>query len=191
MAKVTSVTKCVLTELTDYLKKKMALGSVSHQWPDPNVQLKYPALTVFSGNPRLTPQPATVFARGKVVGNKGDIFWHVGDYDWKLQLDLWTDSKEARHQLYESLFRAINSMLPITGLSLKLTDYHDVFCRYDLNAIEYIDGEESAQRKEWRLKAEILAKCEAIIVSKEDLITKGEIVLDDHQAEEETTTFTL
>lgn len=191
MAKVTSPTKEVLNRLAEYLKTQMALAQVHLEWPTGNVELKYPALSIFPGKVDFTPQPASEHTVTPGSGVRGEVLWYVGDFDFRLQLDLWCGSKEARAQLYESLFQAFHSMLPISGLSLSLTEYHDIFCRYTLTGHEMMDGEEQAQRKEWRLKADVLAHCEAVVRRTENLIKSGEVTFDSYNEDEETTPINL
>lgn len=185
MADPTSVTKEVLTRLGAHLRLGMpTLQEVTYGFPEANAQLKFPSLTIVtSRGTNFRAFPPYVDRQGSTAGVNGDVYYCVGEYDWKLQLDFWTPYKEQRHALYERFFQAFHSQMPILGLSLQLAGYHNAWCRYDLTDFEIADSEDQSQRKEWRLKVGVIAECKALMLRSEYLIKHGETQFDTQQNE--------
>lgn len=160
-----SVSKEVLKRLGIHLKAQVSeLQEVLEDFPESNVQLKYPALSIFTGAPDHRPfAPYLLSKTDPDVNNQSIIKYVVGDYEFRLQLDLWCRSKVERHKLYEKVYLAFTTQFPVMGLSLNLTDYHNTICRYDLVSYDFEeDNEAGSQRKEWRAKMGLVAHCKAI-----------------------------
>lgn len=138
------------------------LEAVYDEWPNPKDQLKTPCLTIVSvGTPSFTHAFPNVFKR--VLDPDNDlndlVAYSVGYYDINLQLDLWTEYKIQRAELFDKLMAVLNkqfidSELP-TGLSLQLIDYHDAIARYDQSGYTFMDNGDGLQRGEWRVKVDV------------------------------------
>lgn len=172
MTPVYSVSKEIVKRLAAHMRAAMPdLAEVLEDWPETNYQLQMPSLSIMTGAPVHRPFAPTELSR---VDSPDDprkllIKTDVGDYEWRMQLDMWCGNKPERHALYEKFYRAFNSQLiddsrEVAGLSLVLTDYHGITARYDLLSYDFdTDSEESTQRKEWRSKIVVLAHCRAIV----------------------------
>jgi hypothetical protein len=186
---ISSVTKEMTKRLAILLKAQMpALLDVIEDFPEPNEQLKYPCVSIMSGSPTFRPQAPferNVPEAPSLTNGSVKTKYVVGQYEWKLQLDLWCASKEQRHKLYEQFFNAFNSQWPTMGLSLTLSGYHDEICRYDLTGYKFDDSEAGSQRKEWRATMSVLADCEAVMERNEFVITRTQITLTTPGPEEE------
>jgi hypothetical protein len=177
-----SVTREVVHRLGDYLLERMPMiRQVIHDFPEANIQLQYPCISIFSNEPEFSPQMAPYeYSSTQVNNTQYEFLYVVGMYEWQIQVDIWCQTKEQRHKLYDQFFRAFNSQFPIMGLSLNLTDYYDIICRYDQVALNFnTDGEAAAQRKEWRVKIDLLGNCKAIVDRSEFAILTTEINVDD------------
>lgn len=157
--------------LTNALKAHLATISglkVYSEFPTANQKLALPALTIFRGAPDYDNlDPYFLSKTDPDVDNKIFVKYIVGQYDLRMQLDLWTGNKKERETLFESVFQKLNPDIIPMGLSLKLTDYHDIWARYDLVGHEFMDDEASAQRQEWRVRLELLAHVKAVLVKEE------------------------
>lgn len=168
-----NVTKALLEELGAYLKRAIPrLKSVSYEWPNPNVALQYPCATITATEPIFSNMMPQELSRGSTVNNKSLTRYEVGQYDFSVYIDLWCGNKEERFRLYDELFNAINLDVEVMGLSLPLQKYYGVFARYDLVGYDFNDGEEPAQRAEWRARLSVKATCKAILEKPQFIITK-------------------
>ena len=190
MAFTNRLTDEVIKVLGVHIKSKMPiLNQVLFDWPPANAKLKYPALTIFTGSPTYLPMQAYITSKTDPdVDNKILTTNVVGQYEWNLQLDFWTRNKEERHEIYESFFRAFNSdfvdsISDDLGLSLQLINYHNIFCRYDQVNYDFPDSEESAQRREWRIKVDVLANTKAILIREQFAIIENQVTLEDSTTE--------
>lgn len=188
-----SVTKEVVKQFADFLKKNVRiLKDVKEDWPSASQKLRYPSATIFTNIPEyepLFPYPLVPFDPN-IVLTKPEIKvkYVVGQYDWSLQLDLWTGNKFNRHDLYEEVFQAFhkqirkignfNSRVPQTGLILTLDDYFKIPCIYTWAGYNFEDSEISSQRREWRVKIDILANTKAIVETDDFAILNTELQTD-------------
>jgi len=125
-----------------------------------------PSLTISSGNPILTPFQPHAYQQTIPDGQtKGPTDFVVGEWDYKLQLDLWCKNKEERSQIFDDFFKGFNKAVgddaPM-GLSLQLPNYYNVWCRFDINDLNFLDDESSAERGERRAKIMVLCNVPAI-----------------------------
>lgn len=169
-----NVTKAIIEALGAHLKANMPkLQLVSYDWPTPNVKLRYPSMTIMSGDPEFSNMMPEQLSTGP-VGSKSlsKVLYEVGLYDFKLQIDIWCGSKEERFRMYDEFFRALNSSVEVMGLSLELKKYYGVFARYDLVGYSFSDDEEGSQRAEWRARLDVVANCKAILDKSQPIITQ-------------------
>lgn len=168
-----NVTKAVLESLGTYLKLSMPkIQSIQYDWPNPNVQLKYPTMTIMSGNPQFSNMMPEFLSRTAVVNNKAIATYEVGAYEFELQIDIWCGSKEERYRIYDDFFKCFNANVEVMGLALQLPKYHDIFARFDLVGYDFNDGEEPSQRAEWRARLAVKAHCKAILEKTQYIITQ-------------------
>ena len=112
-----------------------------------------------------------VIAKGAVVNNIAPVTKVNGMYDFRIQIDLWCDSKPQRHKMHEEFVDALNKDLNVTGLRLKLTDYFDEWVQFDLSSFDFMDNEDGSERDEWRIKYDLLANCRSITIGNQQIIT--------------------
>ena len=186
------------------------LNEVSEGWPDPKEQLVMPTMSLMhSKNPILTNLHPYIYEQNGVKNSIPDpdeplnnIYdFVVGQYESTIQVDLWTEYKPERGEFYDKIVNALDKDFIdkhlANGLSLKLTNYHNVIARFDQVGYTYIDSEDAAQRAEWRVKLDLLVQWPKIIqksmprISETTLTTQiGQTnnVEDDDQSIEESTT---
>lgn len=170
-----SATLAVMEKLGLYLKDEISeLNSVYLDFPSPTQTLKYPCLTIFQNSPTYTNMMPYVITKGAqfTTGPNAGLFpvvKVVGQYEWKLQLDLWCRSKPERYNVYEKLF-TVFTRESVGGLSLQLENYYNLFARYDLVGANFITAETESQKAEWRVKVDVVANCYAVTESAESLM---------------------
>lgn len=152
-----------LKALADYLKAEVPELSVSDKWPDPKQALVMPALTIIAAGERGYENVfPTVHKKIEVTDNPDliDVAYTIGQFDYQLQLDIWTDYPAKRGDIFDKVKNALNKQFingdAPCGLSLTLTDFYDVIARFDQAGYTYLDSEESSQRSEWRVKMDLV-----------------------------------
>jgi hypothetical protein len=176
---VESVSKEVIKRLGLHIASKITGLNVLYEFPEANVQLAYPSLSIIQmGDAAYTPENNIYeISRSEIYeDNTADIRYCVGKYDIKLQLDAWCRSKEERNDLYQSLFLSLNSEFPKLGLSLNLTDYYNIVSRYNMVSFIKDDTEIASQRKEWRVKINVMVDTNAVIEKQESIM----VTLESH-----------
>lgn len=160
-----SATQSVVKGLADFLKANMpSVKKAYYNWPAPNEQLEYPALSVMARIPEfrgLSPytiwrgekDPATNLAKYRRV---------VGIWDFSLQVDLWSSYKPQREQLLAELVEAFSLDPMVSGLNIQLQNYFDQWASYTLGNPQFVDGELGSQQNEWRVTAIVTANCRAV-----------------------------
>lgn len=176
-----------LSALASYLAGHVTGLTVFTEWPSANQQLVYPSLTIFTGQVKImNRQPEQVAITTPDVDNKVTVTEVIGEYDAKMQLDLWCATKLQRDTVLGQVLDAINlattSSNPqgvnnAAGLSLQLSDYFNEWVRFDLDAFTYMDDEAAAQRQERRVKIDLLLNCRAINQRTLYAIIQGQTVI--------------
>lgn len=163
-----SVLEEVVKRLALHFKTQVPkLKAVLEDFPEPNEKLLYPCVSITTREPQFKPlSPYEILPIENPTHHLAEVKWVVGLYDFKLQVDLWTRNKEERMDLFDLLFNALNPQIQPMGLSLRLKDYYNIWCRYSLDAHRIADDETSSQRGEFRLQVDVLANCKAIRVNK-------------------------
>lgn len=153
-----------IKSLAAYLKSEISeLSDVFADWPDPKQQLVVPSVSIMAAGTRgfRHCQPE-IFKRTVNADNPDldDVVYTIGQYDYTLQIDLWTEYKPQRGELYEKIHDALNKQFLNTdqpcGLSLTIPEYHDMIARFDQVGYTFMDSEEASQRSEWRVKIDVL-----------------------------------
>jgi hypothetical protein len=152
-------------ELVKHLRNSIPeLAEVHTEWPEANQELQYPSLTIFSNAPKFTNLDPYKYRQSEVnSSNQVTTDWIVGMYDLTMQIDLWCRNKKERDTLWEKVFQALNPKVIPMGLSLQLPGYFDTWARCDLDGFRFDDSEAVAQRREWRVKADLLAHCKSVL----------------------------
>ena len=159
---MTGSSDVALTALAAYLKAEIPELSVSEKWPDPKKKLTMPALTLVAPGERgYNHVQPTIFKQIAVESNPEliDVVYTVGEFGYKIQLDLWCEYAEQRSVLIDKVHKALNKQFingdAPCGLSLTLSAYYDLIARFDQVGYTYLDSEESSQRSEWRVKIDV------------------------------------
>jgi hypothetical protein len=153
-----------------FLKANMpSLKEALEEWPDTNVQLNMPSISIMTKKTTFTPFQPEVYNNPATPNEPVDqprqtCDMLIGEYDQPMQLDLWTANKEDRSQLMDQFFKAFASLSPDkpNGVSLQLPNYYNVWSRFDLDTYDYLDDEASVQRSERRATISVLSNCPAI-----------------------------
>lgn len=164
-----------------------ALEQILTEFPTPNIQLVFPSLSMIESGQQFTnemPYELTVCPPGGTAA-QGKVVWIAGQWDYKMQLDLWCRSVPERDLILHRVFKALNPKVNPMGLSLILPDYYNLWARFDVDGIENIDGEQGSQRGEWRTKISVLGSLKQVLETQESWITKPIVnqteILDTHQ----------
>lgn len=149
----------VQAALVAYLQARIPEMQISDEWPYANQQLKYPSLTITQlGNATrmpLMPEQDSLSA----IGDDGKITANevTAEYDYQLQLDLWTSDKLSRRQYTNALLESFRDPTPgntginiSDGLTLAVPDYYNIPARLEIVSHAHRDDEQSAQRQERR-----------------------------------------
>lgn len=190
----THLSRALIGEFAEHLRKTMPeLREVIEHWPDPGQGLRMPCASIYGFSPQVRHFRPYVINQAELDAATGDQFavkYAVAWYDLTLQVDLWTDSREDQHEIFEAFFQSMNSQFPVPGLSLTLSDYHDQIARYDYDAVEFREEEGEMTRMEFRTRATILSQCVAVMERDENLIKEGEISFNTFRADSDTTSVT-
>lgn len=169
------LTREIIAELSAYLLAEMAsitsADQIVEEWPESNDEMaEYPVISIMTpGAPNYEPYMGVNKPFESAENDPGktyDYKYAVGQYDFELQIDIWTDYKEKRHLIYQEFFAAFHKKLADqghSGVNLTLTNYHGAPVNYQMVGYNYGDSEEASQRKEWRVKIDVIANCEAVI----------------------------
>ena len=172
-----SITDIVLESLGAYLKSNISgLKQVIHGFPEPNLNMRFPSISVLSKRPIYNNVQPYEFSKGQVSGAKAKVKFVVGQYDWKLQVDLWERTREEVDDLYERFFLALNKDIPeSTGLVLTMDKYHGNTCEYTQTGVEPKTKSGESTRKQWRISVDLIANCMAIVEKDQYIITQQQI----------------
>lgn len=169
-----SADQAAVKGLQQYLKDEIALleERVFDEWPYHGDEMELPAITVITAGTPLYTNYSNHILHSKSVdpdNAQNDILKEmIGQFDARIQLDIWTEYKIKRGEIFDLVDNALNKEylqkdLP-QGLSLTLANYHDVIARYDQVGYTYIDGEENSQKSQWRVKVDLLVNYPKIAV---------------------------
>lgn len=168
-----------LQTLAEYLQEKLPDFKVLEEFPDPKIEMVLPALSMVEvGTPVFT----NLMPIFKSRNADGLSVYMVGQYDQRFQLDIWTDYKERRKELYERLHDVFLGQFieseKSAGLSLTLKDYYNAIARYDIVGYTIVDAEQTSQTEEWRVKVDVLVNYPKMIAKAESIITQASIKHD-------------
>lgn len=180
---VSVVTREVTERLIQHLKKNVpGIRNFFTEWPDASMQLQYPSITLLTKNPTHQSFNPYIYTQGATNARTNyraaECLYVTGQYEFPLQLDLWTKTKEDRHTYYDLLYKALVPDPAKTGFRLTLENYHDAPANYLLQGFRYDDQETTSQRTEWRVIVDLIADCKAIVRKEEFVILETELTLE-------------
>lgn len=154
----------VTAALGTYLKARMpSVRQVLNEWPSGNIALDMPSLSLLtSGTANFIPVQPYLLSVGPVVDHKATSLYVIGEYEVKLQIDLWARNKIERQKVLQEFIDAFYEPVDPPGLHLVLADYYSVLCTYWQEGYRNQDSEASAQRQEWRTTFDVTAMAFAI-----------------------------
>lgn len=174
---MTDFGKAAVAALVDYLRTNVSgIAQVLSEWPSANIELNYPAISVTTKSAPFTPCDAYLASAGDIDmdANSAENLYIVGQYDLKLQVDIWARNKEERYTFYDLFFKAFNADITPMGLRLQLTDYYDRWISYTSVGYRFEDSQRGSQTEEWRAIVDIECSCDAIM-SREDFIITQDV----------------
>lgn len=142
----------VVETLQDHIKENIPdFAEVYAEFPRPDQELKLPSMSIITmGQAELTYySPEVTDTVVDVVAGVADTTFTVGEYNLRLQADIWAEYKLKRGELYgkvDDLFSAQTKQ----GLSLNLPDAKGI-ARYEIIGYNFLDNEESSLKGEWRV----------------------------------------
>jgi hypothetical protein len=153
--------------LVAYLKGISGL-TVLTEWPAANKKLAYPSCTITTGMPKRMPIQQEQLAVTMPDGNNQVVqTLAVAEYDIPMQIDLWCRTSAERRQFLNTILQAFNAAEDTgdapSGLSLQLTDYFNIFARYEIDTHEFRDDEMAAETQERRCRIALLVNTREII----------------------------
>lgn len=168
--------------LAEYLKTAIPeLKQVLTEWPDPKVQMSLPCVSIVTaGTPDYTHLMPTIQKKSDSDSPlQKQVVYLVGQYDSRLQVDVWCEYKSQRDEFLEKVMDAFNGQFlsggQTTGLSLELIDYHNAIARYDQVGYTYLDSEDNSIRSEWRVKVDVLANYPRLSMKQEYIMDEIKI----------------
>ncbi len=172
----------VRTLVSNFKANIAGITDVLEEFPNPNQDLNYPSISIITkGDVEHVNWMPSVFKKPDNVidPNKADVVYIVGQYNFSLQVDLWTEYKPQRAEFFQKILDAfdkqfIDSEQP-TGLSLVLDDYHGGIARYDQVGYNYLDNESESQRNEWRAIFDVLVSFPRLLLKTQPKIIEGQI----------------
>jgi len=169
--------RAVTSSLAQFLAQAVPeLEQVIPEWPSPNLTLKYPSLTVTTaGSIRLAIGMGYQASMGPIEDNQSDVKYIGGQFELRLQLDLWAQNKPQRSMIFEKVLRVLNPDPTIMGIRIQLNNYHQEWASYSATGYEIPDNAESSQRQEWRTIISVDVLCNAIFEKSEYII--GQVIL--------------
>lgn len=173
--------QAVIKAISTYLKTAIpSLQAVTDDWPNASQNLKYPSITVLTGDFQFTQQENYVIWKNSVAELDGKVKVRKvnGSYDFTLKAHLWADSKPKRQELYELVMNAMNPNFSISGLRLQLADYFNEWATFDVSKNVFLDNEESSQRSERRVIVDILVNVRSVVETTNYLIEEIENTLE-------------
>jgi len=167
-----SLTEVVPAVLGKYLLEQIRdLKEYYPEFPAANRTMRMPSVSIIAAAPEFKPKAnVTALSTGTIVSSKAEVKYVVGDYDTRIQLDIWARNKEERDDLFDAVFNALNPKISPMGVTLTMDDYYGSLCDYLYVGHDFADSEQRSQTDEWRATLDVLATCNAIRTRKEFII---------------------
>ena len=178
-----SITEAVTKTLANHLDASVErLRQTIIGFPSHSKRLRMPSVSISAPAPQFTPKmnphKRTAIDTDAIEDHKTDVEWIIGDYDFKLQLDLWCGSKEELDDLFDDLFNALNPEIDPMGVRLNMEEYHGLICDYIYVTHTRANSSQSSTKDEWRITLSVMATCNALRVRSEYVIDKTEVYVE-------------
>lgn len=153
--------------LSAYLAAQVTGLNLLTEWPEANKKLVYPSATLTTGVAKRTPiQPEEIAVTTPDENNQVVQTLAIAHYDIPIQIDLWCRTKAERRQFLNAILSSFNKA-ELTdespcGLSLQLTDYFNVYARYEIDTHNFRDDEIASQTQERRATISLLVNTREI-----------------------------
>jgi hypothetical protein len=168
--------------LAEHLRSKISgIGSVLEEWPTANMALVYPAISISTSECPLVP----ACVGREIVGvldddtHLAEVLHDVGQFEFKLQIDLWERTKPQRSALVAEFIDAFNKDVIPAGLRLKLSSYHNQYATLAMVGMSLNDTGRGSQIQEWRATIQVEGNCTAIRETAQPLIEEPILYLQE------------
>lgn len=143
------------------------------QWPDPQSQMDMPCLSIMvAGTPALNRRIPEFISSEALPDGKYKNRYATGQWEHKIQIDLWCDYKELREVLLNKIVDYFDKQFieegKPTGVRLVVGD---IIASYILTGYNYMDSEDSAKTSEFRIKFDVVCDSPRV-VEKEEFVMK-------------------
>jgi hypothetical protein len=145
--------------------KEFRLSEVLPNWPEADVELKYPSASIDDGPapyeahdfvPTMQEDTYNVFCPGTVI-------WKTGELVVEFQVDFWTNTEATRQAIAAGLPRIFNPTETRSGVLLAgHPDYFHRAVRCTLLDVDRNDGEDSTYDRERRLRTVVKAEIDVV-----------------------------
>ncbi len=158
----------VVDKLIEYIQEGLVGtdfegATIIDEFPYPGGEYDYPTISISTvGDGDFQNYMPTIHSKEdhETDDTKLNVVYNMGQYNLNLQIDLWCEYKAQREAFYQVFMDIMDTQFfendAPAGLSLVLPDYFDAIARYDQVSYNYMDGEESSQRSEWRVMIRII-----------------------------------
>jgi hypothetical protein len=144
------------------------------EFPEPNEELVFPAITVShmtdAGYTAIDPYPLQ--DPPAPVNNQTVQLWVVGQWDYKIQVEIWSRNRPERDRLFAHFYQVFNKDIVPMGLRLPMSDYYGMIAEFDMDGFKHMDAEQASQRREWRTLVNLLVHTKEILPQSEFVITQ-------------------
>lgn len=153
------------------------LAAVYRDWPDKNIELAYPSISVLPGAPQFTRCQPYLYSQGAVASGEHTAAtkYVVGQYELPIQLDVWCKYKAQRATILDLVMAMLNPTLA-KGYVLRLTAYHDVWVNITTRGYKWLDSMNASALQEWRAIVELELTCLAIRSTTDYIITEEPVL---------------
>lgn len=149
-------------------------GKVLSEWPNRNDQLTIPCAAVLMVEPGFTGCAPYLIESGVVdaVTNTATNRYVVGQYDSRIQVDVWAKNKPERAAICQALFNLIHG-IRATGYNIQLSSYFDRWACFSMESgPKFSQDEQAATRQEWRAMFMFEVGCNAVREGVDYMITE-------------------
>lgn len=157
----------MLTTLCSFIAVQIPDLTVKNEWPYANEELKLPSVTISTNKPKRTPLSQQPYEKQSLPDHKNMVTVQQAVAFWEdtFQIDLWCSDKQERKDFTAriiELFESEQLKQRPGGLSLPMSTNFDEIARFEIESVQCIDDEASAQRQERREKITVLVNCREI-----------------------------
>ena len=144
--------------ITDLNAGRATRLEVEQTWSEPEIFAEYPAVAIYAVGPGVYDArdftPKTVHLLG---AHEDRSIRLVSEFSQSMVVDCWCTDPEERVAVVAMLEDMLNPVDWMTGLRLELPHYHNLRATYELQDMEYLDDEVSAQVRRRRAMLTVAA----------------------------------